>query len=82
MLEAEYGSCGRVAMFKSVAMVDADGNEVAYPRCDKCGAAKTFLIGKCSQMSICVSCESRSQPKDAMTKVFIDNLDRAAGVDG
>lgn len=71
MLEAEYGSSHPVAMFKSVAMVDSEGNEVPYPLCEKCGTGKTFLIGSQSHVSICMNCDNEPKPKDVLTKVFL-----------
>ena len=55
-LQCEYGSVGNIG-FAEAEMVDAAGNVVEIPRCEKCQGYKNCMIGKLAFSWFCGSCD-------------------------
>lgn len=58
----EYGSAFPIRWIDAsqVSIVDANGNRVPYPTCNKCGNGMTELIGKSACTWICMECPKES----------------------
>lgn len=60
-LTCEYGSSHPVRFLDpdSVSMINAEGEEVCIPKCQKCGIHKCQVIGENAYMWFCAQCGSQ-----------------------
>jgi hypothetical protein len=57
-LKSEYGTTQAVRFIdtSNVKMFDKDNKEIPIPKCEKCGAFKTYISGKDAFTWICCEC--------------------------
>ena len=55
-IQCEYGSVGNIG-FTEAEMVDAAGNVVEIPRCEKCNDAMQIVIGREVFTWLCMNCD-------------------------